>query len=219
MESVLRSILHHNTKVHKSKKANAPPPPTSPPPICQQFNCSAGKTEVPCILANAIFTTGGGFSGYFPQPSYQSTIVNAYLNSGVKLPPSEYFNSQNRAFPDIGAIGQNVLIVQSGQVLVTGGTSASAPTIGGIMTLLNDYLLNHGQGPLGFANPLLYQMASECNDCFHNVTHYNNYCTEDACCQYGYISAKGWDPVTGIGSPHFSNMITYLKNNVLNRKK
>lgn len=49
------------------------------------------------------------------------------------------------------------------------GTSASAPIIGGIISLLNQYRLNTGQGPLGFLNPLLYQMAKDRPSAFTTV--------------------------------------------------
>jgi subtilase family serine protease len=196
---------------HKAtpNRRNVPHAP-APPPICTQFECSTVQSEVPCILANAIFTSGGGFSAYFPQPSYQSTAVTTYLNSGVALPPAQYWNRSNRGLPDVGAIGQNVIVIDGGSPVVTGGTSASAPTTAGILTLINNHLVNNGKPPLGFANPMLYQMAAECTDCFHDVDMYNNKCTELACCQYGYVASDGWDPVTGLGSLSFSNILTYL---------
>lgn len=104
---------------------------------------------MPCSLLNANFTSGGGFSQIEPRPSYQQAAVEAYLNSGVTLPPSTKFNSSNRAYPDLAAIGQNNLIVINGEWSVTGGTSAATPITAGIFTLLNDYLLGVGEAPLG----------------------------------------------------------------------
>jgi len=193
--------------------AGHPTASNSTPPICKEFQCSTVQSEVPCILYNAIFTTGGGFSAYWPQPSYQAAAVKAYFDSGVILPPKQYWTSTNRGFPDVGAIGQNVIVVDGGSPVVTGGTSASAPTIGGILTLINNHLMNKGKSPIGFANTLLYKIAAGCTNCFHEVDAYNNKCTEEACCEYGYISAEGWDPVTGLGSLSYSNIITYIDSN------
>jgi subtilase family serine protease len=39
------------------------------------------------------------------------------------------------------------------------GTSASAPTFAGIVTLLNDALIAAGKHPLGFLNPMLYSIG------------------------------------------------------------
>jgi len=188
----------------------APSSPLTSPPICKQFECSTVMTEVPCQLHNADFTSGGGFSIFFPRPSYQNVAVNKYFNTSVPLPPAQYWNRSNRGFPDIGAIGQNCLVVGDGNIYGIGGTSASSPTIASILTLINNHLMNSGKKALGFANPLLYDMYANCPSCFHGADMYDNKCTELACCEYGYVAAKGWDPVTGIGSPSYSNMIAYI---------
>jgi hypothetical protein len=54
---------------------------------------------MPCYLQNADFTTGGGFSQVEHMPTYQQATVNAYLKSGVALPPPTKFNQTNRAYP------------------------------------------------------------------------------------------------------------------------
>ena len=47
------------------------------------------------------------------------------------------------------------------------GTSASSPIFTGILALLNQYLLSVGEAPLGFVNPLLYQIAQETPAAFY----------------------------------------------------
>lgn len=80
-------------------------------PVCTVWKCSEDAypalKEAPAQTANASFTTGGGFSVVEPQPSYQATAVNAYLASGVALPPATKFNSKGRGYPDVASIGQN----------------------------------------------------------------------------------------------------------------
>jgi len=193
------------------------------PNPCNKFNCTVGdQAEVPAMLKNAGFTTGGGFSQIEPQPKYQQSTVSAYLNASiVGVPPTSKFNASNRAYPDIGAIGQNNLIVQGGSWQVVGGTSASTPIVAGIFTLLNDYLLQNGEAPLGFLNPMLYQMAANSPETFNQVTEGNNNCTEQACCKYGYPANPkgGWNPATGLGTPNYGNMLAYIKKNLLKNKK
>ncbi len=43
-----------------------------------------------------------------------------------------------------------------------------------------------------------------------------NYCTEQACCKYGYLAnpAGGWNPITGLGTPSYANMLAYLEANL-----
>lgn len=65
------------------------------------------------ILTGAIITTGGGFSSFQPQPSYQQAAVSAYLSSGVTLPPSFSYNGQMRAYPDIAFNGHHYQIFYS----------------------------------------------------------------------------------------------------------
>jgi tripeptidyl-peptidase-1 len=48
---------------------------------------------------------------------------------------------------------------------------------------------------------------------FRDITVGDNACTEDGCLPgcYGFKAAKGWDPVTGLGSPNFPTMLNYIK--------
>lgn len=43
--------------------------------------------------------------------SYQEAAVLAYLsNKDVTLPPSSYYSSKNRAYPDVSAMGHNFVV-------------------------------------------------------------------------------------------------------------
>jgi len=148
-------------------------------------------------------------------PAYQKAAVTSYLSSGVALPPSTYFNASNRAYPAVAAIGSDVLIYQ-GRIEPVGGTSCSSPAFAAIATLLNHYSIAKSGKPLGFLNPLLYQIAAADPTAFHDITVGDNKCTEDGCsasCQ-GFLCAVGWDPVTGLGSPNTQALIDYINNNL-----
>ncbi len=79
------------------------------------------------------------------------------------------------------------------------GTSASAPTFGSIVTLINGARLNVGKSPVGFINPVLYKNPGVLND----ITSGGN----QGCGTPGFTSVKGWDPVTGLGTPSFPKML------------
>jgi len=184
----------------------------APQPLCgtssSGVDCISGGTEVAVSYDVASFASGGGFSNYAPQPSYQTAAVKAYLNSGVALPPSTYYNASNRGYPDVAAIGTAVLIYQGG-IQSVGGTSCSSPEFAGIVGILNHHAIKASGKPLGFLNPLLYSTAASTPSAFHDITVGDNKCTEDGCsssCQ-GYLCAKGWDPVTGLGSPNTATLI------------
>jgi len=190
----------------------------SPPPACKSmsgFACASGGTEVSVSSQQAGFTSGGGFSTYTPMPAYQKDAVEAYLSSEKSLPPASYFNRNNRGFPDVAAMGNNFLIYMDafGGWTTVGGTSASSPSFAGVAAYLNDLSYKKKGKPLGFLNPLLYQMHKEAPEAFFDVTIGDNRCTEDGCaatCK-GYKAAKGWDPVSGLGTPKGREMLAYVE--------
>jgi len=69
--------------------------------------------------------------------------------------------------------------------------------------MVNDYLLERGKAPLGFLNPLLYQLKEEKPEAFFDVTSGNNRCSRNWCSIYGYDAMPGWDPASGLGSVDF----------------
>merc|ERR1712137_1423860 len=159
------------------------------------------------------WTTGGGFSNVSAMPSYQTKQVQSYLAKG-NLPPSNYFNSNGRAYPDVSTVGHNLEIVLDGKTRVLDGTSASAPIFAGMITLLNDLRLNAGQPPLGFVNPLLYDLSQSNTGSFRDVSVGNNACGgfgPPYCCANGFSAAPGWDAVTGLGSPNFLVLYNAIK--------
>lgn len=86
--------------------------------------------------------------------------------------------------------------IVNGLEKLTSGTSAAAPTFAAIIALLNDYQVRQGRKQLGFLNPLLYEYASKI---FYDITTGHN----PGCNTTGFHAARGWDPVTGLGTPSF----------------
>jgi tripeptidyl-peptidase-1 len=186
------------------------------PPICQQTPCATTITEGVCTFPTALITSGGGFSEVSPLPSWQKDYVNAYLKIATNLPTGQ-FDPTKRAFPDVSANGHNYGCILSGSLTPVDGTSASTPVFGGIISLLNSYMFNNGKSSIGFANPLLYKMYAADKTTFTDITTGNNYCTEQCCGNAGFVATKGWDAVTGLGTPIFPKMQAYLRNNVVNK--
>jgi tripeptidyl-peptidase-1 len=79
------------------------------------------------------------------------------------------------------------------------GTSCASPTAAGIIGLLNDERYQAKKPPLGFLNPWLYSNAASLNDI---TSGSNRGCGFSG----GYPAAKGWDAVTGLGTPNFPRM-------------
>jgi tripeptidyl-peptidase-1 len=148
---------------------------------------------------------------YTAMPSYQTAAVTAYLKSGVALPPTTAgWNSNNRAYPDVAGIGENVCLLDPGTDCSTGmvgGTSASAPMWGGIITLLNSDRLTAGKAPLGFVNPVIYAMFAKSSSTYFYNTFTSTVTNSGECTGLGFTSMPGqWTPITGCGSPNFANI-------------
>lgn len=130
--------------------------------------------------------SGGGYSGLFAEPSYQSS-------AGIPDP------SNSRAIPDVSLESYPGVDVYLNSGLYSGvyGTSLSAPLMAGIDAVglkggwsLNDNLLYS-----------MYTSTSKYNIAFHDV-----YLDCYPGSNNGYYYAQyGWDPVTGLGSINFFN--------------
>jgi kumamolisin len=129
--------------------------------------------------------SGGGYSGYFPRPSWQTGIDAT--GSG----------ETGRGVPDVAgdadpATGYTVAI--DGESTTVGGTSAVAPLWGALIALINQSI----GARVGFVNATLYATPAALND----ITSGNN---------NGYSCGPGWDPVTGLGSPKGEAVLAALK--------
>ncbi|KAI8982751.1 tripeptidyl peptidase A [Trametes punicea] len=169
------------------------------PPSCPFVTAVGGTIHIP---ETAVFFSGGGFSDVFPRPAYQDAAVTKFLDN---LAPGTYkglFNPNGRAIPDVAAQADLFRIFLSGVPVSIGGTSAAAPTFTGIVTLLNSARLSKGLPPLGFLNPLIYAIQSADPTAFNDITVGNN----PGCGTPGFNATKGWDPITGVGTPNFGKL-------------
>jgi len=141
--------------------------------------------------------SGGGFSRFWQEPDYQKTLSTAAQDQ----------LKNRRGVPDVSAAADpytGLAMYQSGSWGVAGGTSAAAPLWAGLMAIANQ-MAGH---PLGFINPALYKLGNSntyAQD-FHDVVVGNNNYGQ----VQGYPAIKGWDPVTGLGSPNAEKLIPDL---------
>jgi len=152
--------------------------------------------------------SGGGFSNYFSRPSYQDNAVSTYFKT-ASLPNSALYNATGRGYPDVSAIfGLNIpyCIVADGKYYGVAGTSASSPVVASMIGLLNDVRLKKGSPPLGFANPLIYQLAASNPEAFNDITTGKN----DGGHSTGFDAVKGWDPCTGVGTLKYNLLKTLV---------
>ncbi|HEV8414110.1 MAG TPA: S53 family peptidase [Bryobacteraceae bacterium] len=160
--------------------------------------------------ATGLAASGGGLSSTFPRPSWQ-------VAPGV---PDANF----RSVPDVSlaAAGHDgYLIANGGKLFPVRGTSASTPSLAGILALVNQYQELNGvetRSGLGNINPNLYSMARSTSGVFHDVTSGNNIVacvTASPDCSngtLGYAAGPGYDLVTGLGSVDGFNLAVNLGN-------
>ena len=137
-------------------------------------------------------------------------MVAAYLKGAPQLPPAGSFPPLGRATPDVSALGE-FYHVYSGTISgYVGGTSASAPAFAALISLLNEARLQAKMPAMGFLNPFVYKNA----DAFHDVVNGTNALgrppgagMQTPILKYGYHCTKGWDPVTGVGTPNFGKLL------------
>lgn len=136
--------------------------------------------------------TGGGVSDLFELPEWQkSADTPASANDGQK----------RRALPDLAAhADQNsgYRIYMDGAWLLSGGTSAVAPLLGGLLARINQL---RGR-PCGFLNPTLYAHP-EIRSSIREITEGNN---------GAYQAGPGYNACTGLGVPDGAKLLAALGN-------
>jgi hypothetical protein len=98
------------------------------------------------------------------------------------------------------------LVYVQGGIQLLGGTSLAAPLWAGFAADINHYLSTNGQAQMGFAAPVLYQLANNpatYSRDYHDVTSGSN---DPAGGTRGYSAGPGYDQVTGWGSPAVDNL-------------
>jgi tripeptidyl-peptidase-1 len=128
------------------------------------------------------FPSGGGFSNINTRPSYQNSTLatyfaehdpgyKSYSTSGTNNPSAAttnggLYNRAGRGYPDISAVGDNIVIFLNGMPTLIGGTSAAAPVFGAILNRINEERLAVGKKTVGFVNPTLVSISLSLSSLF-----------------------------------------------------
>ncbi|KAI1348881.1 peptidase S8/S53 domain-containing protein [Xylaria sp. FL0043] len=151
--------------------------------------------------------SGGGFSNFFSRPSWQDSVVSSWLASNTDG-NTQYYNSSGRAYPDVAAGADFFEIITLGQEMAVSGTSCAAPVFASIIQLVNSQRIDAGKPALGFLNPWLYSLPSGANGLNDITSGKSNGCSDTAISKAGFSAVTGWDPVTGLGSPNYPNLLS-----------
>lgn len=166
---------------------------------------SWNDTMADLAVGGGLAASGGGVSAIYTKPSWQT-------GSGV---PGDGM----RDVPDVALAAADAhdpyVIVTEGLAIGVGGTSAAAPSLAGMLAVLNQFLVQNkvqSKPGLGNINPKLYGMAG--SKVFHDITSGDNIvpcqggtpnCVSG---QFGYKAGPGYDQVTGLGSVDAYNLAT-----------
>lgn|GEM_PF-1553757 len=152
----------------------------------------------------------GGFSGAFLAPSWQSNVDN-YVYHGTNYNPDN--SGYSRGVPDVALnASEDMATYIDGAWSTYGGTSIGTPSWAGMVTLIDQALAAKDQSPLGYFNPLLYNLGQ--NDPTDYQSGFNQVYIGDndtlSPSPSPYYAAYGWNPATGWGTPKFQNLFNYL---------
>ena len=165
-----------------------------------------------------IYGAGGGFSSLFNRPDYQRGVVPAAFPAGRAVPDISL-----DADPTTGMLVGETQTFPNGvryDEYRIGGTSLASPLMAGMQALTTEAQGNR----LGFANPRIYDLARTRSRALRDVTSKHD---PDANVRPDYANGvdasdgilysvrtfdddsslntrRGWDDVTGVGSPNGS---------------
>ncbi|WP_329457514.1 S53 family peptidase [Streptomyces sp. NBC_01497] len=148
--------------------------------------------------------TGGGRSATFPLPLWQR--LHHRRTHQRQHPGQGHDHGQGpadrRGVPDVAAVADpstGYRIRVGGKATTLGGTSAAAPLWAALVCRLSEAL----DAPLGLLPPLLYALEAQTAPApLTDITSGGN---------GDYEAAAGWDPCTGLGTPHGTALLNHLR--------
>lgn len=194
-----------------------------------------GKSEAVWNESWEPSATGGGPSAIYPLPSWQSQQAAIIGRNARGVPDLSWNAAVNggvlvwiTAFPGYQRPGWHVY----------GGTSASSPQVAGLIALANEQQATAHKKPLGFLDPLLYQVGDRSGSAtaafsgsgaFRDIvprrygTAASGVLDDNLLWQYdadgsvspgpvpGWPTRSGWDMTTGFGSPRASAFVAAIR--------
>jgi len=195
--------------------------PASAPYVTAVGGTHSGSTIAAADpLSGAVQTTGetawsysgGTFSIYFETPDWQQAAYDNYFAQDIAYPKHSRYTKNMRGVPDIAAQSVAYIVAVDGAFWSVSGTSCSCPAVAGMVSMMNVARAESGKSALGFLNPALYAVydaQTDFNEFFNDVTSgYNIGCSADD--DIAWYAADGWDPITGVGTVKFGELLEQL---------
>jgi len=166
-------------------------------------------------LSTTLSAGGGGISNVFSKPGFQAALTPS---DGKRDVPDVSLNASADHDPYLlctqGSCVVGFRSSPQGSFAAAGGTSAGAPAMAGIITLINQATQSAGQGN---ANVNLYALKVSNPNAFNDIMAGNNIvpctqgsknCPATAPFQIGYPAGTNYDVASGLGSIDAHNLVT-----------
>lgn len=153
-----------------------------------------------------LVASGGGMSGFFSRPSYQSELQTPDPTGTWIAEGNEELSG--RWLPDVAAsadFDSAIAVRLAGEAFSGGGTSAATPLWAALVTRLAAAL---GRS-LGSIHARLYELGGQ--PALGDIERGDNDLTSSGDDAEHYRAGAGWDPCTGLGSPRGRALLAALR--------
>lgn len=190
------------------------------PEIAWNETCDPTVANSPCAAFGlfVLASTGGGASGIYPKPSWQTGVAGIPGDLARDIPDVSLSAADHDGYIicfDFSCGNHNQPVVG-----IIGGTSASSPSFAGIMGIVNQ-----ATGRQGLANYKLYELARQPNAFCSSAARSTPSVPPPSTClfndvvfgfntvpgQGGFNAGTGFDLATGLGSVNASNLVNAWK--------
>jgi subtilase family serine protease len=174
-------------------------------PSDDPYVTAVGGTDLTTKTPGGAWASETGWEGSAGMPSKNNVPIPSYQKLAGVITASNHGSTTLRNIPDVASESNDSQYVCAEGICKEqgGGTSYAAPLWAGLAAMINQQSIAHGGTTIGFLNPLLYAIgtgASFTTD-FHDITSGDN---------GKYSAVKGYDLVTGWGSPNAAALINVL---------
>ena len=174
-------------------------------PADDAFVTSVGGTDLVTASPGGPWQSETGWVDSGGGPSPDGIAIPSYQKTAGVITAGNKGSTTLRNAPDVAAEGNtdNYICYDGKCAGGWGGTSFAAPRWAGYLALVNQQSVSHGHATLGFLNPTIYSIGLGPNygTDFHDISSGSN---------RTYSAIKGYDRVTGWGSPNGAALISAL---------
>jgi subtilase family serine protease len=174
-------------------------------PADDPYITAVGGTDLTTTGPGGAWKSETGWVGSAGSPSKNKIPIPSYQQLPGVITALNHGSTTLRNYPDVAAEANTnqYSCYDGGCSGGNGGTSYAAPQWAGLIAMANEQAVANGGSTLGFLNPALYAIGvgSNFDSDFHDIVSGSN---------GKYSAVKGYDLVTGWGSPMGPELINAL---------